>query len=59
MKWMDEVNEQLDRYKLRFNFQIKHEHVKILKSLQSVVAMKELELSDIAVSYTKLRAHET
>ena len=47
MKWMDEVNEQLDKYKLRCNIQKKLEHVKNLKSLQSEVAMKELELSDI------------
>jgi Fe2+ transport system protein B len=54
VKWMKGVNEKLDNYKLKVNIQKKLEHVKNLKLLQSEVASKELELSDIQQSTEEL-----
>jgi nesprin-1 len=54
MNWMDDINKQLDKYKLKAGVQIKMENVKKLKATQSEVAAKELELSDIEQSAEEL-----
>ena len=52
--WMDNLIEEMERYKLKSGLQKKTDHVKRLKLVQSEIVAKELELSDIEQAFEDL-----